>query len=194
MIDIDGAQVTLTGGSSIDELLTFAASLRPGTDDEWGHVPNSRPRRAAHAPGPASAQRPVDLARSGTFSGDVRWRAELWVDDAGSGPALAVDVTGTEAADTSSWTQLDAAWRSAQPGIQPTASRFGVVLVAAAPRDRPGTRLAVTIGSTTLTDTLTDPGADAPGLFGAVAFAELGSYHAEVIDADGTVLAILDGT
>ena len=193
MIDIDSAQVTLTGGSSIDELLTFAASLRPGTDDESAAL-----QTAAHAdppaPGPASAQRPVDLARSGTFSGDVRWRAELWVDDAGSGPALAVDVTGTEAADR---VELDAA----RCGVAIRAAWHpadGVALRCRArrhhPRDRPGTGLAVTIGSTTLTDTLTDPGADAPGLFGAVAFAELGSYHAEVIDADGTVLAIIDGT
>ena len=79
-------------------------------------------------------------------------------------------------------------------GIQPIAGESGVVLVARAGRDQPGAELRVAVADASYHASVVDPGPEAPGLFGTLGFSELAPYHAELVGADGTLLATLDGS
>ena len=79
-------------------------------------------------------------------------------------------------------------------GIQAMASEAGVVLVARTGRDHVGAELRVTVADASYHASVADPGPAAPGLFAALGFSELAAYHAELVDSDGTVVVVLDGT
>ncbi len=79
-------------------------------------------------------------------------------------------------------------------GIRPFAAVLGVVLVATAGRDHPGAELRVTVAGAAYHSVVVDIGPDAPALLAAVGFSELAPYHAELVGADGQVLATFDGT
>ncbi|MFT3851940.1 MAG: hypothetical protein QM733_04275 [Ilumatobacteraceae bacterium] len=195
-VDFEGIEVTVSGNVGEDELLAVARTLRVATDDEWHAL------RAASAKAQSDPSRQITarrfMLRSGTMTSAATWKLSLQSADAKSlPPYLTVEMTGSTTGQfvgsTGGGSELDESLAAGQPGIQPIATTAGIVLVAAAPRDQRGARLVVTAGELTLTDELTDPDANAPGLFGAVGYGELVPYHAELLGADGTVLATLDG-
>ena len=56
------------------------------------------------------------------------------------------------------------------------------------------TELRVSVAGAAYHSVVVDIGPDAPALLAAVGFSELAPYHAELVGADGQVLATFDGT
>jgi hypothetical protein len=189
IVDVDGTEVELSGAATAKrELLAVARSLRVGTEDDWTGLVAA----ASSSEPPADAATDVAVA-AGAMRTGTTWRASVVL---GGGWPSFVQVTMTPVQAGSGPTTFGGGvvGPGADDVIQPIASRDGVVLVAQTARDHPGTELRVTVADGTYHVAMTDPAPSAPGLFGALGFSELAAYHAELVGADGTVLATLDGT
>ncbi len=191
LIDIDGVEVELTGGASTNELITLARSLRIGSADEWSALVEHS--RATETAGPSLHELTIDdgVTRSGG-----RWHASVEVGADQPEPVLGVTFSGTtddHGQDSVSYT-VSSALADDAAVIQPNASATGVVLIARVGAAHVGAELRVVVADASYHATVASPGTETSALFAAVGFSELASYHAQLVDADGTVLATLDDT
>ncbi len=189
IVDVDGVEVELSGGTSVDQLVTVAQTLRLGTEDDWAAM--------------VGATRPddrVDVSTAPSAIGGGRllagntWSANASVDQSRKlNVSVSIDMAASQAngyvSSTGGGGSVDET-----VGIRPFASVLGVVLVATAGRDHPGAELRVAVAGAAYHSVVVDIGPDAPALLAAVGFSELAPYHAELVGADGQVLATLDGT
>jgi hypothetical protein len=191
IVDVDGQEVELSGGSSVRDLMNVAATLRTGTADDWQALVDES--TSLHSPHVSSSELSINDGRTRT---GISWRAELIVTEAQPTQVVAAFEGGSPAGQyaVSDVSGAAALATPDTPGIQAFASAGGVVLVAHVGRDQPGAELRVAVADGSYHSTVTDPGPAAPALFAAAGFSELASYHAELVGAGGVVLASLDDT
>lgn len=196
IVDVDGTEVELLGGASVQELITLARTLRTGTDDDWKALVET-----VQAPTDSTTGGSELKIAEGRMRTGASWVASAIVGDPrspfGDQPMVGVQLSaasvsgdGREPDSYGNWvpTAGDA------PVIQAVASADGVVLLGRVGADHPAAELRVTVADTAYHAAVVSPGVEAPGLWAAVGFSELAAYHAELIDPDGTVLATLDDT
>ena len=187
IVDVDGTEVEVSGAGSERELVAVVGSLRVGTEEDW----------AALGDQVREVRRESEVMASLSIGNGVMRNGNSWQASVTMGadrPSLAMVTIDPPAGQHERHLgRRGQPARRADDAIQSLAGSAGVVLVASdragpprcgAPRHR---RRRVRT-----TATVVDHGAAAPGLLVALGFSELAPYHAELVAADGTVLATLD--
>lgn len=188
IVDVDGTEVELSGGSSRTELIYLARTLTLGTEDEWAALVDS----ADGADGDDPTVEAVPVGRATMRSG-AAWEVSLV--PAGRQPAMITVSFQPVTHDGSVVRSVATVPLGDGPvGIQAVATDTGVVLIGRAGRDAGTAELRVTVADASYHASAVDPGPAAGGLIAALGISELAPYRAELVAADGTVLATLDGT
>jgi hypothetical protein len=188
IVDVDGTEVEVSGAGSERELVAVVGSLRVGTEEDW----------AALGDQVREVRRESEVMASLSIGNGVMRNGNSWQASVTMGadrPSLAM-VTIDPPAGQRDGISVGGGnlLAGADDAIQSLAGSAGVVLVARTGRDHPGAELRVTVADASYHATVADHGATAPGLLVALGFSELAPYHAELVAADGTVLATLDDT
>lgn len=181
VVDVDGTEVEVSGADR-DHVISVAGGLRLGTDADFSEL------AATSQQPPDSPGTQLDLGSGRLRTGEL-WHASMYL--AGSRSFVALDIGGDRSSPAFSGSMPAAV---GPIGIQAVATSAGVVLFARAGREHLGAELRVAVADASYHATLSDPGPEAAGGFAALGFSELAPYHAELVAADGTVLAVLDGT
>ncbi len=184
-VELDGVHVDVSATGLDDQaILDYAASLRPVPIEDWQAMLAAAPRPAVTPSGGRVQHR---LA-AGTVPGAVAWLVKIGVDPALPGSVgLEFDQSSSDGPRYAAAADLDAA----APRIAAAATPTLTFVAAAVPAGTGAATLRVTVGPTMI-DAPLAPADGTTARLAVAAFGDVGAYTAQIVAADGTVLAAFD--